>query len=183
MSLDIEAIRKRVAAATEGPWQWWNLEGADQGWSDNGPNLETVARGPIYDDGSQGAAKTVLGAWGHDAWGTTIEPADAEFIAHARTDVRDLLAEVERLRADNTGMHAVLRDAFAEIGPLRTERDALRAQRDAVLAIHADQGESQGYLPDGGYGYIAHCCGTCGSFGEYGEPWPCATARALGVTE
>ena len=69
---------------------------------------------------------------------------DAEFIAHARTDVPDMAA-------------------------------ALRA----VLEVHQDGGESQGYLDDGSYGDIPHCCTECGSLGEYGVPWPCATVTAI----
>ncbi len=46
-----------------------------------------------------------------------------------------------------------------------------------VIELHRDAGESQGYT-ENGYGYIPHACGTCGSFGEYGEPWPCATFLA-----
>ena len=48
----------------------------------------------------------------------------------------------------------------------------------AVLEVHRDGGESQGYTKDG-YGDIAHCCITCGSFGEYGEPYPCETVVAI----
>lgn len=84
-------------AATPGPWQWWNLEGADQGWSGQGPDLETVERGPVYSDGSQGAAHTVVSAWGHDAWGITVEETDAAHIA--LNDPAAVLAMVAGLRA------------------------------------------------------------------------------------
>jgi hypothetical protein len=84
-------------AATPGPWQWWNLEGADMGWADNGPRLETVARGPRYSDGSQGAATTVVSGWGHDAWGTSVEEPDAAHIA--RHDPARVLADVKAKRA------------------------------------------------------------------------------------
>ena len=63
----------------------------------------------------------------------------------------------------------------------RTAVDALTAAVRDVLALHTDGGQSQGYTDDapGGYGYIDHCCTECGSFGEFGEPWPCPTVRAL----
>ncbi len=82
--------------------------------------------------------------------------ADAEFVAHAREDVPFLLSELE----------------------------AAQARLDKVRALHqrCDDGE-QGYRPDGGYGTVAPCCETCGSYGEYTEPWPCATARVLGLGE
>lgn len=49
-----------------------------------------------------------------------------------------------------------------------------------IVALHADDGESQVYgdFP-GGYGTYEHCCDTCGTFGEYGVPWPCPTLRHL----
>lgn len=67
---EIEAIRKRAQAATEGPWQ---------------------------------LADTYDGAWILDSdddiiSGTVSRIVDAEFIAHARTDIPKLLAEIERLR-------------------------------------------------------------------------------------
>lgn len=76
---------------------------------------------------------------------------DAEFIAAARTDVPWLLEQVG------------LRDKALE----------------AVLELHKDGGESQGYLDNGHYGVIDHCCTECGSHGEYGTPWPCPTVKAI----
>ena len=71
----------------------------------------------------------------------------------------------------------------AERSPMSTWTavPALTAAVRDVLALHTDGGQSQGYTHDapGGYGYIDHCCTECGSFGEFGEPWPCPTVRAL----
>ena len=66
-------------------------------------------------------------------------------------------------------------------GALIAAAPALAAAVRDVLALHTDGGQSQGYTDDtpGGYGYIDHCCTECGSFGEYGKPWPCPTVRAL----
>lgn len=69
-SIDLDAIRARVDAATVGPWS---------------------------------VAEQTHGDWFgiQDEWlalGSMFGSADAEFIAHARTDVPALLAEVERLR-------------------------------------------------------------------------------------
>jgi len=143
MELDLSGIRARVDAAAEGPWQW-NLERVDQRWDDTGPTLETVARGPVYGDGSQGAAKVVVSGWGHhDAWGTNVEPADAAFIAHAREDVPALLAEVERLRAVAVDVEARVREQIAvEIeGSVEGHKDFIaeisgvprRADRDSMV--------------------------------------------------
>lgn len=54
------------------------------------------------------------------------------------------------------------------------ERDVLRR----ILDLHQDGGTSQGYT-DTGYVDIEHCCTTCGTFGEYGIPWPCPTVQAI----
>jgi hypothetical protein len=62
-------------------------------------------------------------------------------------------------------------------------RSRLLAECEAkrrIVELHRDGGESQGYLP-GGYGDMDHACITCGSFGEYGEPWPCDTLRLLAL--
>lgn len=50
---------------------------------------------------------------------------------------------------------------------------------EEVLEIHQDGGESQGYLDDGSYGDMPHCCTECGSLGEYGIPYPCPTVTAI----
>ena len=110
----LNEIEARANAATEGPWNVF------MGRIDHpGRSLVAVA----YDVGCD---------------------EDAEFIAHARTDVHDMAA-------------------------------ALRA----VLEIHQDGGESQGYLDDGSYGFIPHCCMECGSLGEYGVPYPCPTVETI----
>lgn len=127
MAVDIADLREKLAVATPGPWQWWNLEGVDQGWTDNGPNLETVARGPQYSDGSQGAAQTVISAWGHDAWGIGVEAQDAALIVAAVNALPALLDEVERLR----GVVESVR-AFAT-----KERDSIRGRYGASAATYA----------------------------------------------
>jgi hypothetical protein len=66
--IDIDAIRRRADAATDGPW--------------TGANYRMALAGLATSTGNHAA--------------------DAEFIAHARTDVPALLAEVERLRAELT---------------------------------------------------------------------------------
>ena len=126
-------IRAQAGAATEGPWEW------------AGKQVESFPQGENSLIVQGDPEREVIGSWGHDAWGVDVEnPADAEFIAAARTTVPALV-------------------------------DAL----EAVLAIHRDGGESQGYLDNGHYGVIDHCCTECGSHGEYGTPWPCPTVKAV----
>ena len=97
MTADLSGIRSLLAGITPGPWVW--SEEADE-WGDCGPNLETVERGPVYSDGSQGAKETVIGSWGHDANGISVEPNDAAFIAAAPSTVARLLGIVERVEAE-----------------------------------------------------------------------------------
>lgn len=77
-----------------------------------------------------------------------------------------------------------VQDTARDVPVLLSELEAAQARLDKVRALHqrCDDGE-QGYRPDGSYGTVAPCCKTCGSYGEYTEPWPCATARALGLGE
>ena len=70
-------------------------------------------------------------------------------------------------------------DNAKHIASSRTTVPALLDTFEEVLRIHQDGGESQGYLDDGHYGDIPHCCTECGSLGEYGVPWPCATVTAI----
>ena len=65
------------------------------------------------------------------------------------------------------------------IAAARTTVPALLDALEAVLEIHQDGGESQGYLDDGSYGDMPHCCTECGSLGEYGVLWPCPTVEAI----
>ena len=116
----LDEIEARANAATEGPW------------FPNRYSEDWEVCGELDDNGNPALVAS-----------EAVE-TDAEFIAHARTDVPDMAA-------------------------------ALRA----VLEIHQDGGESQGYLDDGSYGDMPHCCTECGSLGEYGVPYPCPTVTAI----
>ena len=77
----LDEIEARANAATEGPWEW---EGEAKGEWEIGANSLVPSRRP--DD-------PVLYGYGYDASGIEVKtPADAEFIAHARTDVPALVA-------------------------------------------------------------------------------------------
>jgi hypothetical protein len=69
--LDLQAIRKRAEAATEGNWYY--------------TSLGSYYISPDIEDGVE--------------LGEAYSEADAEFIAHASQDVPALIAEVERLQA------------------------------------------------------------------------------------
>ncbi len=72
---DMEAIRQRCDRATPGPWKSY-VEGRDH---DSGSSFIMTSREDIE----------LLGA----------SVADQDFIAHARQDIPQLLAEIERLKA------------------------------------------------------------------------------------
>lgn len=139
----LNRIRKQADAATEGPWE---VNGPDQPWATISHGSDSVLHAyeqhhPYCEGCECGDSRSEV----------ALSDEDAEFIAHARTDVPWLLEQVD------------LRDKALE----------------AVLALHQDGGESQGYLDDGSYGDMPHCCTECGSLGEYGVPWPCPTVEAI----
>ena len=77
----LDEIEARANAATEGPWEW---EGEAKAEWEIGANSLVPSRRP--DD-------PVLYGYGYDASGIEVKtPADAEFIAHSRTDVPDMAA-------------------------------------------------------------------------------------------
>ena len=86
MALDRDAIRARLQAATPGPWKVCPDE-ATEG------DLELVCQGTV----DQHAGPICM---------HPLTSADAEFIAHAPTDVAALLDEVERLGQQLPGKHS-----------------------------------------------------------------------------
>lgn len=98
--LDLDAIQARIAAATPGPWAESGI--GDYGWGVGSPAEHIVEA----DDSEQGRA-------------------NAAFIAHARTDVERLVAEVRRLRAlaDRTRALALL-EAANRYAKLADENEA-----------------------------------------------------------
>lgn len=94
MSLDHDAIRARADAATEGPWTITPPSRQGLDW------LDYYSVGTKQDGYLERATLDVSSHLNAEA--------DAEFIAHARTDVPALLDENARLRA---ALDAVRRDA------------------------------------------------------------------------
>ena len=66
-------------------------------------------------------------------------------------------------------------EARAHWDPARALRWVAATRR--VVAAHR-QVDGQGYT-DTGYDIMPSVCATCGTFDEYGVPWPCNTLRAL----
>lgn len=127
-------IRARAEAATEGPWTWASRMTVDtDAWA-------------VFDPQDRPLASN------HDGWSP-----DAIFIAHARTDIPALLAEVERLREGHAWLMNQWNDAEVDV-------DALAQQIEKVRALHQP-------WDDGPQPYCTHDR----------EPWPCPTERALGA--
>lgn len=93
------AIKKRAEAATPGPWE---VEPDDGGHDMHGFATRTTIRTPEW------------ARYGFDE-------ADAEFIAHARTDVPALVAEVESLRMERANLMIRYQGKFDEAERLRAE--------------------------------------------------------------
>ena len=79
----------------------------------------------------------------------------------------------------NPVAHTYLPEDREFIAHARTDVPDMAAALRAVLEVHQDGGESQGYTDTGTYDFMPHCCTECGSLGEYGVPWPCATVTAI----
>ncbi len=105
-ALDLDAIRARADAATPGPW---HVEKLPYRYPQRVTTNAALIVAETYIDPAH-------------------EPAEAIFIAHARTDVPALLAEVERLRAAGDRMAALLGD-----------QATLIAQADALMAELTNQ--------------------------------------------
>ncbi len=104
MSIDLDAIRQRANNATRGPWS------VGIRWFDGMYHLPITSPSTDEDNPHQPDHIAVIR---YDAGGFQYPHADAradaEFIAAARSDVVDLLAEVDRLRADNTRLRNLAR--------------------------------------------------------------------------
>jgi len=109
MVSDTTEGRALLAAATPGPWEWVgdsfddepHVCPHDSEWCDHGPDLETVAKLPAWDDGSISPDTNVLSAFGYDASGINIKSADANLIAYLVNNapaMLDALVAVERVR-------------------------------------------------------------------------------------
>jgi signal transduction histidine kinase len=110
-------IRGRETAATKGPWGTYD-DGT--GRIDIAADLEdtghgyTCRRGIAQTDDDPIDNDPTHADWDEDTDLAQSE-ADAQFIAHARTDVPTLLAEIDRLQAERHTTNEALDDAVAAI--------------------------------------------------------------------
>ena len=94
--LDIEAIRKRAEAATPGPWE---TSSGVSVYAENG-SVINIAKCALAEEG--------YGWSGSDYSTMGYVLANAEFIAHARTDIPALLSHIAALEAERWEMMALI---------------------------------------------------------------------------
>lgn len=130
----IAEIRARVEAATPGPWE---MQTRQTNWNTLG--LETFVGRPIADNLS--LEHQVVTSWEHGQvkdkvviFGISVSPyrehthmihvrpEDADFVAHSRQDIPDLLAALDAARADVARLRKQLEDVDMT---LLVERDNL----------------------------------------------------------
>lgn len=139
---DLDAIRERAEAATEGPWSAANEHGllgpeAQPAWcvSQMRPGWESMSP-------TKGYVTDIAETFSDDP----DRDPDAEFIAHARTDVPALIAEVERLRKIEAGVEA-LADEWSKPSPydghgMRAPIDPDHAARRLLALLTPTEGET-----------------------------------------
>jgi hypothetical protein len=103
----ITEMKSRIDAATPGPWSWdecpqhdraWGKAMYALGWFDNGTPVSIIL-------------PDTVDSVDHETWSLLfVVPDDADFIAHAREDLPDALAEIERLKAENDDLRRQVAD-------------------------------------------------------------------------
>ena len=125
-SPDLEAIKARAAAATEGPWEWDDPT-IGQHWS------RPVPWATVVDD------EVNCGGYCYGGSSSPIKSdADGQFIAHAREDIPVLLAEVERLREEREELQRRL-DAVEALARSGIGKPYNRTLDKIILAAMGEQ--------------------------------------------
>lgn len=178
--IDLDAIEARANAATDGPW----VVKHEPAWeADNVQHPDVITVGAQMWEADDEPMTVCLVSTDHEDDPVDVL-LDAEFIAHARTDVPALVAEVRRLWEALDDGYAAIALAGAEIERASVEVD--RAHR-ALLASNAERDDARAAIArvralhsaDDEYEEPTchHCrCKTCGA---RHIPHPCPTIRAL----
>lgn len=118
--LDLDAIEARLDAATPGPWGVLLAERID-GTS-------------VWRIGSNATGEDVAAV-------RSGQPADADLIAHAPTDLAALVAEVKHLRKDYMTRSRTAGEWLAENGWLRTENARLTGDLAVAIEVARERGD------------------------------------------
>lgn len=134
--------------------------------------LDRTTEGPWYSDTGDGDYERLYEVYAEDdddnreLVGAALLQ-NARFFAWARDGVPELVAEVERLRAQVAQAWEACRENGELADQLHHQNETLRAQIAAVQALHHVDS----------YGDCSECPGPY-DFGP-NTPWPCPTIRAL----
>jgi hypothetical protein len=136
--VELDAVQARTDAATEGPWAWEMVGEKDNDW----------AIGHVIDEDDQpisGQLETGQGVVVDAVCENGIDssPADAAFIAHARTDVPALVAELRVARTFRDDVHSALQPGRwrGYDGPDGVSKDEVIADIVAALERHDQSSE------------------------------------------
>ena len=100
----LEEIKRLLAAATPGPWEWYDDDAADDGGAQKA-DYWTLGPGVLIAEGTDGTPD-----------GDEIDRANAQLIAKAPTVIAELIEQVERLQkvADAAERYQRAMRGFAE---------------------------------------------------------------------
>ena len=151
---ELAAVRERARKASPGPWAWpdtslVDLSSAsreDESW--DGEEAEF-----IYFDGLRGAAETILWGIGLTDYSGEIGvhcEADAQFIAHAREDIPNLLRTIDALQQEahggggGAGMPACKRCGSETVVKFGTRKGRQRYLCESCHGTFTDNGAAAG---------------------------------------
>jgi hypothetical protein len=184
----VAAIEARLAATSPTPWEpgdvwgWAGLVWNDQDervWDGTGTrcsycrNRDPLVRTEVRDINGE-----EMPAHLH----RRVEPWDLDTI------VSDGNGGVVVREVPASANHALIVNAPSDIEFLLGLVGELETQLAKARELHQPEPDGLGFRDkpypdgDGAYGRIDPACPTCGQHDEYAVPWPCATAKALGMT-
>jgi hypothetical protein len=121
--MNLQEIKEREAKATPGPWEYLPGEFNYDDEAENHP-------GSIHQVETGDNRGWWIAAIEELFEGQTL--ANADFIAHAREDIPALVAEVERLQAENKRLKESLADSLCNCGYILPSRIALDPANHSV---------------------------------------------------
>lgn len=162
-------IRARAEAATDGPWGHWPEAGDIEVFKADPAHPNTPGMSPTGGEHILASIRPRLG-WGGEIYERTgrrpggDEP-DAEFIAHARTDVPALVKALEAVLEEHRPVHRI----FSWSSGIRDEEPCPDCHGKAGVhdcGCWADED-------------ITYSCATCRTDRGGGVDYPCPTVQAI----
>ena len=126
----LDEIKTRASKATRGPWAWNSRHGL------GAPN-----RLVMWPSHEYGCDLDIEG-----------EEADLDFIAHARTDIPDLIAALEAAERERDACAGLASQAVSDMATAQNRITALEVERDALKAENQKMVTLLGHIhPDPDY--------------------------------